>query len=36
VVLRLGRVAANIKRSEASTEDVVAYITGAHARGPAA
>lgn len=36
VVLRLGRVAANVKRSETSTEDVVAYITGAHAAGPAA
>ncbi len=35
VVLRLGRVAANVKRSEVSTEDVVAYITGAHAAGPA-
>jgi D-xylose transport system ATP-binding protein len=36
VVLRLGRVAANVKRSEVSTEEVVAYITGAHATGPAA
>jgi len=36
VVLRLGRVAANVQRSEVSTEEVVAYITGAHAAGPAA
>jgi D-xylose transport system ATP-binding protein len=36
VVLRLGRVAANVKRSEVSTEEVVAYITGARAAGPAA
>lgn len=36
VVLRLGRVAANVKRSEASTDEVVAYITGAHATDPTA
>jgi D-xylose transport system ATP-binding protein len=36
VVLRLGRIAANVKRSEVSAEEVVAYITGARETGPAA
>lgn len=36
VVLRLGRVAANVKRSEVSTEEIVAYITGANLAGATA
>ena len=31
VVLRLGRVAANVMRADVSTDDVVRYITGAQA-----
>lgn len=36
VVLRLGRVAANVRRVDVSTEDVVGYITGAQTIGQAA
>ncbi len=36
VVLRLGRVAANVKGREVSAEEVVAYITGANVTGAAA
>jgi D-xylose transport system ATP-binding protein len=36
VVLRLGRVAANVKRGDVSTDEIVGYITGARTTSPTA